>query len=230
MDHDRLTGRDAVSGTSSPPRDPGETVAGPTVRGPERESETPDLHHHVALLYATQDQQFAAVVPLIRDGLERGERCLYICDDNPREDVERAMRAAGIDVDAAVEAGDLSFHSKEGTFLRNGAFEPEEVIAFADEMTRTATEEGSYDAIRIAGEMTWALDGEHSVDRLIEYEETLNGVFPELDCVGICQYNVDRFSPEIINQIVRSHPNLVYDGTVGRDFYYIPSEYVFSPN
>ncbi len=134
------------------------------------------------------------------------------------------MREAGIDVDAAVEAGALSFHTKDELFLRGGAFDPDDTVAATEELVREVTESDEYDTIRMVGEMTWALDGEHSLDRMIEYERTLNAVYENRPVVGVCQYNVTRFEPEILNQIIRSHPNLVYGGATARNFYYLPDE------
>ncbi|QLG63695.1 MEDS domain-containing protein [Halorarum salinum] len=194
--------------------------------GGDRDATEDALHHHTALLYGNQRQQFDAVVPIVRDGLERGERCLYICDDNDEEAVTAAMRAAGIDVEAAVEAGDLSVHSAEDPFLSDGEFEPADTVEFATDAIREATEVNGYDAVRIVGEMTWVLDGEHSLDHMVEYEHELNDVFGSRPVTGVCQYNVSRFDPELLNQIIRAHPTLVYDGTVGRDFYYVPENAV----
>lgn len=183
-----------------------------------------DLHHHTALLYEQPTDQFAAVLPFIRDGLERGDRCLYIYNDNSKTDVVAAMHDAGIDVEAAVAAGDLSFHSKEEPFLQNGSFVPDATIDFASETIRAATEDDGYNAVLVTGEMSWILEGEHNLDRMIEYEQALNTVFGTRPVHGICQYNVEKFDPEILNQIIRTHPNLVYGGSVGQDFYYMPFE------
>jgi chemotaxis family two-component system sensor kinase Cph1 len=44
------------------------------------------LHEHLCLIYETQEEKFAAALPYLRAGLERGERCLYIADDNSAVD------------------------------------------------------------------------------------------------------------------------------------------------
>ena len=36
------------------------------------------VHDHLCLIYRTQEEQFAAVVPFIRIGRERGERCVVV--------------------------------------------------------------------------------------------------------------------------------------------------------
>ena len=33
-------------------------------------------------IYETQQEHFAVVIPFIRIGLERGEKCIYIADDD----------------------------------------------------------------------------------------------------------------------------------------------------
>ncbi len=40
------------------------------------------LHEHLCLIYDTLEEQFAAALPYLRIGLERGEKCLYIVDEN----------------------------------------------------------------------------------------------------------------------------------------------------
>ena len=40
------------------------------------------LHQHLCVIYDTQEEQFAAALPYLRTGLERGEKCLYIVDEN----------------------------------------------------------------------------------------------------------------------------------------------------
>ena len=189
-----------------------------------RSFEHSEHHSHLALLYEDQDEQFEAVVPFVRDGLERGDRCIYAYDDNTEAEVVAAMEAAGIDVDAAVERGQLSFHSKADPFLTDGTFDPDQTIDFSVETIEKATTEEGYDRVLLAGEMMWVLDDGHDVDQMIEYERALNSVYGPRPVVGLCQYNVSRFDPEILNQVIRSHPNLVYGGAVARDFYYLPTE------
>ena len=106
-----------------------------------------DAHGHVhendhfALIYESQEEQFAAAIPFIRQGLERGERCLYITYENSREEVEAAMREYGIDVDAALDSGQLSIHDEEETYLRNETFDADETIEFIDAAIEEASEE-----------------------------------------------------------------------------------------
>lgn len=88
---------------------------------------------HLASIYEDRRDQFAVAVPFIERGLARGERCLYVADDNTREAVVEALSEGGIDIDAARESGALSIHTKSDTYLRTGEFETEAMLDFWEE-------------------------------------------------------------------------------------------------
>ncbi len=48
---------------------------------------------HICLIYENSAEQMAAAVPFMKDGLARGERCLYIADDRTVEAVALALAA-----------------------------------------------------------------------------------------------------------------------------------------
>lgn len=186
-------------------------------------------HDHLCLIYETQEEQFAAVIPFIRVGLERGEKCVYIADDNTSAQVLEAMAAGGIDTGGTISSGALSVLTKQGAYLKQGSFDPDWMIGFLKEATNAAKAEG-YSALRVTGEMTWMLGGDLGSERLIEYESKLNYFFPENDALAICQYNFRRFTPEIILDVIRTHPSVIYRGQVCRNFYYTPPEEMLLPN
>ncbi|MCX6780537.1 MAG: PAS domain S-box protein, partial [Candidatus Magasanikbacteria bacterium] len=72
------------------------------------------------------------------------------------------------------------------------------------------------------GEMTWVLGGAPGSDKLIESEAKLNRFFPKNDCVALCQYDRNFFSPEILTGVIHTHPTVVVGGVMCKNFYYIP--------
>ena len=140
-----------------------------------------DVHDHLCLIYESREEQLAAVIPFMRIGLERGERCIYIADDNTVKEVLDAMRAAGIEVEDATRSGALSVITKRDFYLKEGSFDPDWMIDFLKEATAAAKADG-YSALRVTGEMTWMLGGDPGSERLIEYEAKLNYFIPEYDC------------------------------------------------
>lgn len=187
------------------------------------------VHDHLCLIYETQDQLAASAIPFVQIGLERGEKCLYLADESTTANLLDAMRAKGVDVDSAVEKGRLTIAGKGQTYLKKGYFDPEEMINYWAGNVGEAKAAG-YPALRFAGEMTWALGGDPGTERLIEYEARLNRFFTEYDAVCICQYNNRRFSSEIILQVLRTHPLVIYGGHVCKNPYFIPPNEFLKPN
>jgi PAS domain S-box-containing protein len=192
------------------------------------ELEKLDLHDHLCLIYETREEQLAAAIPFIRIGLERGEQCVYIADDNDLEIILAAMRDRSIDIDAAIRSGALRVVTKRESYLQTGAFDPDWMIGFLREAVDKAREAG-FQALRVTGEMTWALGQDPGTDRLMEYEAKLNYLFPERDVLAICQYNRRRFDPEIIQGVINTHPIVIYGSLVCRNLYYIPPDEFLGP-
>lgn len=182
---------------------------------------------HLASIYDNQDDQFAAVVPFIKQGLEQGEQCLYVADENTTEEVRDALREGGIDVEAAQDSGALSIHTKADTYLRTGEFKPETMVEFWEETLAEARDREGYEGVRATAEMTWALEEDTGLDQLVRYEALLNTIYEGDDYVVLCQYNRDRFSTDVLSDVIRSHPLVVYDGTVCQNFYYQPPDEFF---
>lgn len=203
----------------------------PPFVAPRRREPTPLLaaieqlqtHDHICLLYTTKAEQFAAVVPYMRLGLERGERCVYIVDENTADEVLRALKDDGVDAAAAVKSGAFSVMSKKDSYLKEGYFDPDLMIRFLEELVTQAESQG-YAALRVTGEMTWALGPEAGVERFIEYEAKLNRVFPRREVSAICQYNRDRFAPAVIKEVIQTHPYVISGGVVAKNPFFIPLE------
>lgn len=186
-------------------------------------------HDHICLIYMTREEQFAVAIPFMQIGLGRGERCVYIADDNTSVEVLDAMRKAGIDTDTAVRSGALAVLHKREAYLKQGSFDPDWMIRFLKEAADSAKGAG-FTSLRVAGEMTWVLGGDPGAGRLIEYEAKLNYFFPENDVSAICQYNLNRFKPEVILDVVRTHPLVIYRNQVCKNFYYVPPDELLLPD
>src|SRR6202140_578748 len=187
------------------------------------------LHDHICLIYESQEEQLAMPVPSIRMGLDRGEKCIFIAPEKTVGDVSEALHAIGIDVDEAVNSGRLAVASQEDTYLRNGHFEPDKMIRFLADALEPAIASG-FSGLRVVGEMTWALGGDPGTGPLIEYEAKLNYFVRDNPVAVTCQYDRNRFSPEVILNVIRTHPIVIYGNFVCSNPYYVPPEEFLAPN
>lgn len=175
---------------------------------------------HAAFFYRSRVEQFAVIVPFIAIGLKRGERCLYIADDNSVATVAAELEKGGVDVKKARKSGALTIATKHETYLRHGVFEPakmtEDLISDVKETIRQG-----YSALRAAGEMTWALPLPSALAQLSDYEVRLHAQHPE-QFVSLCQYDEHGFSERTISDMIRIHPVVIARGKLLQNRFHQP--------
>ncbi|MBI4573181.1 MAG: MEDS domain-containing protein [candidate division NC10 bacterium] len=176
---------------------------------------------HLCCLYETEEEHRAVLLPFLRQGLERDEKVIYIVEAHTAETVLDYLRADGVTVDSHLERGQLHILTRNETYLRQGVFDPEGMIALIRGETERALAEG-YPALRVTGEMTWALGGLAGSERLIEYEAKLNDFFPGSKCLAVCQYDRRRFDPAVLLDVLHTHPIAVIGTEVYENSYYVP--------
>src|SRR6267142_1553867 len=178
-------------------------------------------HDHFCSIYESPQEHYAVAIPFIRIGLDRGEKCIYIADDGTVGDVRQAMQSEGIDVERATASNALVLVTKEHAYLEHGSFRPDWMFTFWKEATQLAMSEG-FSALRATGETEWVLRGGQGLERWMEYESRLTHTLSESNCSALCQYNRRLFPPELILDVIRTHPIVVYGGTFCRNLYYVP--------
>ncbi|WP_436911908.1 MEDS domain-containing protein [Halosimplex marinum] len=183
---------------------------------------------HFALIYDDRDEQFAATVPFLRQGLEGGEKCMYVGSERSLETVADLLRDRGIPVDEAVESGALVFESVANTYLRDGSFDPESMMDLYEAEIEAATDE--FDAFRVVAETDWIVEAGVPIEAFMEYESRVNELFDDADAIAMCQYDRTTFPPEELIEVVRVHPHLISDTTVCHNVYYTPPEEFCGPD
>jgi len=161
------------------------------------------------------------VTSFLRQGLEQGEKVIYIVDTHTAATILGYLRDEGLDVESHLARGQLAVLTRDEAYMREGVFDPEGMIALLRDETEQALAEG-YPALRVTGEMTWALRGLPGSKRLIEYEARLNEFFPGSQCLAICQYDRRRFDPAVLLEVLHTHPIAIIGTEVYDNFYYIP--------
>jgi PAS domain S-box-containing protein len=190
-------------------------------------------HNHFCSIYESPEEHYAVAVPFIRIGLDRGEKCLYIADDGAIGDICQAMQSDGIDVDRAIASNALVLVTKEQAYLEHGSFHPDWMSSFWTEATRLAMNEG-FSALRATGETEWVHKWvrreDCGLERWMEYESRLTHTVAENNCSALCQYNRRLFPPELILDVIRTHPVVVHGGKVSRNLYYVPPDEFLGTN
>src|ERR1700694_1542107 len=180
-------------------------------------------HDHLCSIYESPEEHFAVAIPFMRIGLDRGEKCIYIADEGTEAVVRDAMHAGGIDVERAIATERLVLKKKEAAYLKGGTFDPEWMFSFWANAAAEAQSQG-FSALRATGETEWVLRGAPGVERWMEYESRVTHMLAHHDCVVLCQYNRRLFPPELVLDVIRTHPTVIYRGVVCRHMYYVPPD------
>ena len=195
----------------------------------ERKVRNLESGDHLCCIYEGKEEHQAVLTPFLRQGLEGDEKVFYIVDARTGGEVLSYLRQDGLEVEPYLESGQLAILTADQSYLREGVFDPDGMIFLLKEETRRALKDG-YSALRVTGEMTWALKRLAGSERLIEYEAKLNDFFPGSKCLAICQYDRRRFGPEILLDVLATHPIAVIGTEVFENFYYMPPEDFLGPD
>ena len=179
---------------------------------------------HVCTLYEQRDEEVAIAVSYIRTGLDRGELCVCVVDDGG-ESILNALASAGVDVDAEMRKGRLVFFEKP---LAEGL----QTLDMLRKIEQFASEsrKAGHAGFRIVGEMSWALNGDLKALAEFEARLNLNRVWERHACAGLCQFDVRRFTPETLREMIIVHPLVVIGDRICRNPYYVAPEQYLSPD
>ncbi|NVM57806.1 MAG: MEDS domain-containing protein [Desulfobacterales bacterium] len=176
---------------------------------------------HLCSLYETEEEHRALLTPFLRQGLDRGEKVIYLAHAHTGEIVQGYLRDDGMVVEPYLASGQLSILAVDDVYMRAGVFDPDGAIAFLRTETERAMGEG-YTALRVTGEMSCVPRLLSGPQRLIEYEARLNEFFPAGKCLAICQYDRRIFDPAVLLDVLCAHPTCVVGTAVCDNFYYMP--------
>jgi signal transduction histidine kinase len=175
-------------------------------------------------LYEQRDEEVAIAVSYIRAGLNRGELCVCVVDDGG-ESIRDALASAGVDIDSEMREGRLAFFEKP---LAQG-LKTRDMLAKIEQFAIESRKAG-YAGFRIVGEMSWALDGDLKALAEFEANLNLNRVWQRHACAGLCQFDVRRFTPETLREMIIVHPLVVIGDRICRNPYYVAPEQYLSPD
>jgi signal transduction histidine kinase len=182
------------------------------------------LGDHATFLYQNEPEHRSVMTRFVRQGLDRGEKVVYIADMHTPEMIANYLRSDRVDVDTYLDRHQLVFLSPEETYARGDVFDAGRMGAtIMREAERTLAE--GFAGLRGTGEMTWTLRGPAGSEQLMDYERALNDIAERNHILMVCQYDRGRFEPEFLLDILHTHPIIIVGTEVCENFYYIaPAE------
>jgi signal transduction histidine kinase len=182
------------------------------------------LGDHATFLYQSEPEHRSVITKFVRQGLERGEKVIYIADTHTPEAIANYLRSDRVDVDARLDRRQLVFMTPEETYTRGEVFDPLRMLSMIEREAERTLAEG-FAGLRGTGETAWARRQTKDSDQLIAYERALNEMAEKDHALMLCQYDRSCFRPEFLLDILHTHPIVIVGTEVCENFYYIaPAE------
>ncbi len=179
---------------------------------------------HFCAFFHNKDEELQTLLPFILEGLAAGEKAVHVVNANTREEHRRRLIAAGIDVAAVEQSGQLEIVSwPDSHLLEGGEFNPERALEMIDHLLGAAREQG-YRRTRGIGYMNWAFQNQIREGALMVYEARLNTILTRYDDPIICAYDLSLSNGVVVLDVMRTHPAALIGGVLQQNPFYIPPE------
>lgn len=177
---------------------------------------------HACAFFNSREEEYALLLPFIKEGFERGEKGFHIVDPQLKDDHCARLRASGLNVAKLEKDGCLETRVWEHAYLRDGHFCQRRMCALIQEVLDEGRKR--YPLTRLVAHMEWALEDRPGVDDLVEYETKLNDILGNYDDPVICTYDLAKFSGQVVTDIMRTHPVVIIGGIAQENPFYTPPD------
>jgi hypothetical protein len=178
---------------------------------------------HICAFFNSIDEEHRVLRSFIKEGLERGEKAFHIVDPGSREEHLHRLADAGVDVDRAMNAGQLEVRRWQDTYLRGDHFDQDSMLALIEEVLQSGAKDG-YPLTRLLAHMEWALLDNPGVEDLLEYETRLNYVLPKYQDPVVCTYDLSKHGASVVMDILRTHPMVLVGGVMHENPFFVPPD------
>ena len=178
-------------------------------------------YRHVCAFFNSPQEEYATLLPFVRDGLERGERAYHVLPARYRQEHLDQLRSADIDVRAAQQRRQLEVATPEEVYLRNGRFSKEAMLEVIQEALKAGPTLG-FPLTRLIAHAEAVLQDGSVANEWIEYESRLNDVLPHYHDPVICTYDANLLNGAIAVDILRTHPVVIIGGRLYENPFFVP--------
>jgi hypothetical protein len=177
-----------------------------------------DRYRHVCAFVSGTEQSDAVLDPFIRQGIDGGDRMLYLVDPTKSAAPVNRLEYLGYDGGLLLEEQRCEVRTWTETYLRGGHFDQASMLELLGGMLL----ERASPRIRLVADMGWAEDRRQVAADLIEFEAKANFIHAQHDHVVICCYDAAQFDGSFIIDILRTHPMVLIGGVLQENPFFIP--------
>jgi hypothetical protein len=177
-------------------------------------------NRHICAFFNGMDEHYRVLHSFIKDGFDEGDKAFHLIDPERREDHLRRLAGAGIDVEEAINSGQLEVHPWQDGPLHGDRFDQDTWLEEFEQVLRSGPESG-YAQTRFLAQMEWALVDLPGIDDMMEFETRVNYVVPKYDDAVICAYDLSKFGASTVMYALRTHPIVIIGGLMQENPFYV---------
>jgi len=178
---------------------------------------------HICAFFNGPDEEYRVLRSFYKDGFDRGDKAFHLVNPELREEHLRRLAEAGVNVQEAMDSGQLEVRPWQDAPLRGGRFDEDIWLASFEQMLQSGAAAG-YTQTRFLGHMEWALVDLPGVEDLIEFETRVNYVTPKYDDIVVCTYDLSKFRASVVMDALRTHPVVIIGGILQENPFFIPPD------
>ena len=178
---------------------------------------------HVCAFFNSDDEEYRVLLPFIKDGFDCGHKAIHVINPDQRRDHLQRLATLSVDTAAAEQRGQFELRTNTDTYLRDGRFDQERMLAVFEQLASGNATHG-FPLSRIVCRMDWVAQRGPSIDDVIEFESRVNDIWRRHDDAVICTYHLHQFSGDAVIDIMRTHPMVIIGGILHRNPFFVPPE------
>lgn len=176
--------------------------------------------HHLCYIFNDEGERRRVIAKYLESGMLAKEKILYLVDVMTPQEMLSCLEELGVDI--RTKAKNFQVTDAGEGYCPTGIFDKDEMLNAVRDLYRSAVENDGCPGARISGEMSWCLvKGRTEEAEVLEYEARLNDLLTDYPCTAVCQYDVRRFSGELILDVLSVHPFMIVRGQLVKNPYYV---------
>ncbi len=178
------------------------------------------LGSHICWFYRSPAERDAVVLPFLKAGIDTREQCHYILEEREHPWLKTGLERHGVDVEASISSGQLSILDPVGLYSSSHNIDFGEKSSFWDAIYANPCKT-DFPMMRLVKDMNWMGRESLNEEMLLEYEIGLNYHLRKNQGVAICQYDLTKFRGDVILDILKVHPIIIWGRTAVRNPFYV---------
>lgn len=165
--------------------------------------------NHSCCIYNTNEEMYSLIIPFFIDGLQKGNKCLFILGEEKEEDIIKAFNDFRFDLFFHLSKKSFVFINHKEVYLKDDVFDVTVITSILKNAESEALKEG-YSALRVAGSTSsWAIEETSIIEKLLKYEGVVNEFIDSSYIIATCLYKEPSFKSKTLANVLLKH-RLVY--------------------